>query len=71
MREAKQLKNVALLRNLTVHRTLMYKRTRWFRKFHTLRRSDKIRDELRDVRRSSSRKVSLGRGSKFANEVRN
>ena len=47
MRQCKKsIKNMAILRNLTMYRPILYNKTRWSGKHHVLKRFVEIRDAL-------------------------
>lgn len=70
MREAKQLKNAALLRNITDYHPVMFNRTRWSGKYRTLKRFDTIRDALIEVSEAPDGNLSVNRSTRFASKVR-
>lgn len=70
IREAKQLKNAVVLRNLTGFRPIMYNRTCWSGKVYTLQMIDNIRDEHIDKSNSADGIVTVYRSTRFAKKVR-
>lgn len=59
MMAAKQLKNSALLRNLTDYRPQVHNQTRWSGKLVMMDRFIQIRDELLDVQEESESSIAV------------
>ncbi len=70
MREAKQLKNSALLRNITDFEPVMHNKTRCSGTYEMLKRFLSIREELLEVRSSADSTLPIGGTLQFHTKVK-